>query len=92
MGVLIVAGSWCSDTKLHLPALIKVLNECNVTNEKVLLYFVDFNKKTDVFDAKALQIELIPTFIFYKNGKEIGRIIETPKVSIEDDLLKILNN
>ena len=31
-----------------------------------------------------------PTFIFYKNGEELNRIVETPVESLEKDLVKIL--
>ena len=42
-------------------------------------------------ETEGLNIEKVPTFIFYKNGIEIGRIIESPEKSIEKDFLKILN-
>jgi len=36
-------------------------------------------------EDKKFKIERIPTFIFLRNGKEIGRIIETPVKSLEED-------
>jgi len=44
-------------------------------------------EKTKVEKQK---IEKIPTFIFIMNGKEIGRIIESPNESLEKDMLKII--
>ena len=41
-------------------------------------------------EAEGLRIELVPTIIFYKDGSEIGRIVETPVESMEKDLLKII--
>ena len=35
-------------------------------------------------------IEELPTFIVSIDGREAGRIIETPKRSIEEDLLEII--
>jgi hypothetical protein len=35
-------------------------------------------------------VERVATFIVYRNGREIGRIIESPGISLEKDLLKIL--
>jgi hypothetical protein len=32
----------------------------------------------------------VPTFIFYRNGKEINRIVESPVISLEKDMLSIL--
>ncbi|MEJ2614863.1 MAG: hypothetical protein P8Z35_07895 [Ignavibacteriaceae bacterium] len=37
-----------------------------------------------------MKIELVPTIIFYKDEKELGRIVETPNDSLEKDILKIL--
>lgn len=34
---------------------------------------------------------LVSTFIFYSQGKEIGRIIETPEQSFEEDLFEKLD-
>jgi len=39
---------------------------------------------------KDLNITNIPTFIFYKNGKEMHRIVESPMESLEKDMLKII--
>ena len=51
---------------------------------------MDRNKSSSGTEIQSLNIELVPTFIFYKNENEIGRIIETPEISIESDMLKIL--
>ena len=39
----------------------------------------------------SLKIEAIPTFIVYRKDAEIGRIVETPKTTLEADLLEILS-
>ena len=57
---------------------------------------VNRDKKNPESDIEYLNIERVPTFIFYKTGgdgskKEIGRIIETPVRSLEEDLLDILH-
>jgi hypothetical protein len=38
-----------------------------------------------------LNIFKVPTFIFYKDGKEIGRYVEYARVSLEKDILKIVS-
>jgi hypothetical protein len=35
---------------------------------------------------------LVPTIIFYENGKELGRIVESPEKTLETDILKILES
>jgi hypothetical protein len=44
-----------------------------------------------VGDFASLNIVRVPTFIFYKNNSEAGRIIEVPKTSLEQDMVNILS-
>jgi len=34
----------------------------------------------------------VPTFIVFYKNKEVGRIVENPKISLERDLLQLLQN
>jgi len=52
---------------------------------------VDEDKKTPSGSAAAKGITNVPTFIFYKNGTEIHRIVESPIDFLEDDMLAILS-
>jgi thiol-disulfide isomerase/thioredoxin len=89
--VIIVGGTWCSDTRQYLPAFYKVLDVWKPEHLAVELIFVDRTKKLKEKDFKKLHITNVPTFIFYNaKGKEMGRIIETPKVDIENDLSQLL--
>ena len=58
---------------------------------KLELIAVDRDKKAGDLDIAELKIERVPTFIFYKKKKELGRIIEVPYDLIEKDILKIIN-
>ena len=41
---------------------------------------------------KTLQIKFVPTFIVSDNaGKELGRIVENPSKTLEEDLIKLIN-
>lgn len=84
-------GSWCSDTKEQLPRFMAILSKLNVPEDLYDLVAVDRTKKALTFDVTQYNIERIPTFIIFRNGKEIGRIVETPKETLEKDLFKILN-
>ena len=48
-------------------------------------------KKTPDNLQKGFNVKNTPTFIFYRDGKEIGRYIEHSRQSMEKDLLKIDN-
>ncbi|HOB27785.1 MAG TPA: thioredoxin family protein [Bacteroidales bacterium] len=93
ISITIVMGSWCGDSQEQVPKFYKIISLLNFDENKIQLIAVDRKKHAREYDAlvQSLNIELIPTFIFYKNGKEIGRIIETPKETLEADILEILN-
>jgi hypothetical protein len=57
----------------------------------VRLITLDRNKTTPELFEKGLNITNVPTFIFYEKGIEINRIVETPIVSLEQDMLDILS-
>ena len=89
--VTIVMGSWCGDSQEQVPRFYKIIDALNFSEKNVTLYCVDRSKKTDNGETDNLAITLVPTFIFYNDGKEIGRIIESPKKSIEKEMLKIIS-
>lgn len=91
ISITIVMGTWCSDSREQIPSFYKVLDELNYSSEKITLISVDRKKKGLSDEADNLNIELVPTIIFYRNGNEIGRIIETPQESLEKDMLEILS-
>ncbi len=82
---------WCSDSLNHVPVFLKILDALNVPEFTVCFYEVERKstpgQKHYVAD---LEIERIPTFIFYANGVELGRIIENPKNSILQDMMAIV--
>lgn len=90
LSILIVLGSWCSDSRREVPRFLRILDELKFSFAKVTLNFVDRKKESPEGNLPELEIKFVPTFIFYKNGKEIGRIIETPIVSLETDFKNIL--
>lgn len=89
--VTIVMGSWCGDSQEQVPRFYKIIDALGYADTNVTLYCVDRTKKTDKGETDNLNITLVPTFIFYKDGKEIGRITETPKMTLEKDLLEIIS-
>ena len=48
------------------------------------------DKKAEGTEVDLLDIKYVPTFIVYRNGKEIGRIVESPQTTLEGDLKNIL--
>jgi thiol-disulfide isomerase/thioredoxin len=89
--IKIVFRSTCSDSREQLPRLFKILNELNYNVNSITLIGVNREKQGLSNETEGLEIELVPTIIFYKDGNEIGRIVETPVESLERDLLNFLS-
>lgn len=86
-------GAWCGDSKEHLPAFMKIVDALSSISEKqITLIGCDREKKAGHLDISEAQIEFVPTFIFSIDGTVIGKIIETPTVSLEEDFLHVLQN
>jgi thiol-disulfide isomerase/thioredoxin len=90
--ITVVLGSWCDDSRVHIPHLYKILDEINYPTEEITLVAVDEDKKTEGNEIESLSINFVPTIIFYKNTSELGRIVETPNQSIEEDMLEIITS
>ncbi|MBL4754838.1 MAG: thioredoxin family protein [Flavobacteriales bacterium] len=82
-------GTWCSDSRYWVPAFMGVLDKTNLA-DKIELVAVSRSKKTKETAKLEEIIELVPTFVFWRDGKELGRIVETPKASLVKDMIKIL--
>lgn len=91
INITVIFGSWCHDSHREVPRFIKILKELKFPFSQLTLNALDTYKHSPDFDTKANNINKVPTIIVYCNGNEIGRIIETPRISLEKDLLKILN-
>lgn len=88
----VVLGSWCGDSKEQMPRLLKVLDQSGFDISQLMMTGVDSHKKGRTTDVGPLEILKVPTVIVYRDGKEAGRIIETPVETLEKDLLNILRN
>ncbi|NQX86265.1 MAG: hypothetical protein HRT67_10245 [Flavobacteriaceae bacterium] len=92
--IKVFLGTWCSDSKRQVPRLYKVLEAIDFPKEQLEVYALDNSKtaykQSPNGEEKGLNIHHVPTFIFYKNGEEINRIIESPKVTFENDISAIL--
>jgi hypothetical protein len=105
--ILTFFGNWCSDSKREVPRSFAVLNLANNQNFSIKLFGLDRSKKDEGGFAEAFDVTRVPTFIFLRgerdfsaNGHaaseqiagELGRIVETPAASIEQDWVDILKN
>lgn len=90
--IKVVLGTWCGDSKFQVPNFLKVTDSVKVKEENIEFIAVDGAKKAENGLIDGLDIKRVPTFIITdKKGKEIGRIVESPKKSLELDLIDILS-
>lgn len=89
--IVIFMGTWCEDSHEHLPNFFKVLDEVNYDESKIKMIAVDEEKVSPEKEIEEYNIIQVPTFIFYRNGEEINRIVEYPIFGIEQDMLRILS-
>ncbi len=88
--VLIFLGTWCGDTKREVPRVYRIFDALNISEERIRLYALDRNKDSPLGLELDHAILRIPTIIFFADGVELGRIIESPTATLLEDLLAIL--
>ncbi|MDX9791660.1 MAG: thioredoxin family protein [Candidatus Kapaibacterium sp.] len=88
---LILAASWCKDTKTELPKIIKVMRDSEINSSSIILSGVGRDKKILNDTYKYLNITHVPTLIILRNNSEQGRIEEFPKICWEQDILEIIS-
>ena len=83
-------GLWCPDSLNNVPPFLKILDQLGAPVPvryfsvhrkpvKGIRYFVDKSR-----------VEKVPTFILFRGDREIGRIVENPKIGLPEDMLAII--
>ncbi len=94
--VVVVLGSWCSDSEREVPRLVKVLRAVGGDRFRLRLLGVD---RTLVVPDPAFPRELLPgrkaervptIFVLDGSGQELGRIVETAELPLEELLVEFL--
>lgn len=90
ISVQIYLGTWCGDTQEHLPVFLKIFDLSRNSNIQLFLRGVDRTKIDPEKTAVAYNIKRVPTLIFLHKDKEFARFIESPELSVEEDLNQLL--
>lgn len=92
--IKIFLGTWCGDSKREVPRFYKVLESIDFPMDQVEVIAVNRSveayKQSPTAEEKGLNIHRVPTFIFYKEGEEVNRIVESPKTIFEHDIKAII--
>lgn len=88
--IVLVLATWCHDSKMQVPRFYRLLDLAGIDAGEMTVICVDGNKTGGDVSLEGKEIVRVPTFIFYRDGNEIGRIIESPEKSLEKDYWKII--
>jgi hypothetical protein len=88
---IVVMGTWCADSRNHVPPFYRLTEALQISEKRIELIGLD-RQKNSPLDMAPPNIEYVPTFIVFYKGRELGRIIENPRVSLEMDLLQMLQS
>ena len=86
----VFGGTWCSDTHDLLPGFYKAMDAAGLTDAQISLRLVNRDKKTRDGSADRYQITNVPTFIVFIGDKQVGKVVETAKTTIEADIAAML--
>ena len=93
LDIEVFMGTWCGDSRREVPQLIKTLDAINFPKENLTIIGVnrtrDEYKKSPNNEEAGKNIHRVPTIIFYKDGKEVNRIVESALGPIESDMYMI---
>lgn len=76
INIIAFGGTWCGDTQYILPKFFALTDAAGISPDRITLLGVDHNKKTIQHLSEAFNITNVPTIIVFKNGKEVGRVVE----------------
>lgn len=91
VSIKVFMGTWCEDSQREVPALLRILESTDIDPDDVTLIAMTHDKDTPQDFEKDLNIEYVPTILFYKDGKEMNRIVEYAQESLEKDMVTILS-
>ncbi len=100
--IICVLGTWCHDSQREVPRFWKILQETGNPHLELTMFAVGRSSDDsareildnigfDVSLRETYNVELVPTFIFMSDGVELGRIIESPQTTLEQDAALILS-
>ncbi len=94
VNVVVALGTWCHDTVREVPRFLKVVDvlaSSGASLEYELIGFDRTKQQPEQFET-AFRIQRLPTFIVYRQGVEVSRIVERPFATLEEDLASILES
>ena len=93
--IIMFLGTWCEDSQVQTPPFYKILDHLGFDINKMTVYALERLETMELVspqeDESAYGIGFVPTMIFLRKGKELGRITEYPELTLERDLVDIIS-
>lgn len=86
---LLILATWCPDSKRDVPRYFKILDAAGLGLDRVTMVGVDRTKKDAGGLTERHGVTRVPTFVFFRGGAEIGRVVERPVATLEQDIAAI---
>jgi thiol-disulfide isomerase/thioredoxin len=83
-------GTWCEDSQREVPRFFKIIDALEANDQVKTIVGLNEDKVSHDGSAELAGVTNVPTFVFSKDGEEINRIVEFPIISLEQDILSIL--
>ena len=90
--IKIFMGTWCEDSQREVPGFFKIIDALKANDQVQPIVGLNEDKVSHNGSAKQAGITNVPTFVLSKDGQEINRIVEFPIISLEQDILDILQD
>lgn len=91
---LLFMGTWCGDSRREVPRMYKILDHSQVKPSQIQLINLNNSdtayKQSPTHEERGLNILRVPTLLIFENGREVGRVVESPVISLEKDILAIV--
>jgi len=89
--VTVYFATWCGDSRREVPRLWKALRSAGGDVPFSVEYVaLDRDFEAGDISLEGESVQYVPTFVVERNGKEVGRIVESAPDKIERDLRALL--
>ena len=90
--VLLIVATWCPDSKREVPRFFAIMDGAGIGESQLTMVGVDRTKKDAEGLTEKWSVTRVPTFIFLRNGQEVGRVVErTPAgATLESEIARVL--
>lgn len=92
--IQVFLGTWCGDSRREVPRLLKILETIKFPAGRLQMIGLGASdslyKQSPTHEEAGKGIFRVPTIVVYKDKTEINRINEYPCLTIEQDLLTII--